>query len=81
MPDASANSEADVVPGRFSPSLRVQLTALVVVFLALPILLYSVFASADRDRQQLLLDAVQNSGSMVPAPRHGISNGLSTVGR
>lgn len=65
MPDAGANSEADVVPGRFSPSLRVQLTALVVVFLALPILLYSVFASADRDRQQLLLDAVQNSGSMV----------------
>jgi two-component system sensor histidine kinase ChvG len=51
--------------GRFSRSLRVQLVALIVIFLLLPILLYSVFASADRERQELLLEAVQNSGAIV----------------
>lgn len=51
--------------GRFSRSLRVQLLALIAIFLLLPILLYSVFASADRERQELLLEAVQNSGSIV----------------
>lgn len=64
MPDAAPRPDTPA-GGKFSRSLRVQLTALVVVFLALPILLYSVFASADRDRQKLLLDAVQTSGAMV----------------
>lgn len=66
MPDDLAPAGLAPAPGgNFSRSLRVQLTALVVVFLALPILLYSVFASADRDRQKLLLEAVQTSGAMV----------------
>ena len=69
MPDtgyaSTASGPTPAASGRFSRSLRVQLTALVVVFLALPILLYSVFASADRERQKLLLDAVQTSGAMV----------------
>ncbi len=60
-PQAVAASQS----GRFSRSLRVQLTALVVVFLALPILLYSVFAAADKERQKLLLEAVQTSGALV----------------
>lgn len=64
MPD-SGHTPPQPATGSFSRSLRVQLTALVVVFLALPILLYSVFASADRDRQKLLLEAVQTSGAMV----------------
>ncbi|MGZ6254249.1 MAG: hypothetical protein ACXWM1_14410, partial [Candidatus Binataceae bacterium] len=50
---------------RASRSIRLQLGALVLVFLLLPILLYSVFETADRDRQRLLLEAVQTSGAMV----------------
>jgi two-component system sensor histidine kinase ChvG len=66
MPEEAAPSAAPDLPsGRFKHSLRVQLGVLIAIFLMLPILLYSVFASADRDRQELLLDAVQNSGTMV----------------
>src|SRR6185503_10285107 len=50
---------------RASRSIRLQLGALILVFLLLPILLYSVFETADRDRQHLLLEAVQTSGAMV----------------
>jgi len=50
---------------RFSRSIRVQLTVLTVIFLSIPILLYSVFRDADLDKQRLLLDTVRESGMLV----------------
>ena len=66
MPEGTAAADNPApATARVSHSLRLQLVALIAIFLLLPILLYSVFASADRDRQELLLDAVQNSGAIV----------------
>ncbi len=50
---------------RFSRSIRVQLVALVLVFVVPPILLYSVFRSAEQEKQALLLDAVRENGRLI----------------
>jgi two-component system sensor histidine kinase ChvG len=50
---------------QFSRSIRVQAIALILVFVIPPILLYSVFRSAERDKETLLLDAVRENGDLV----------------
>ncbi len=50
---------------RFSRSIKVQLAALVLVFVVPPILLYSVFHAAERDKRALLLDAVRENGELI----------------
>ena len=50
---------------RFSRSIRVQLVALVLVFVIPPVLLYSVFHSAEQEKQALLLDAVRENGRLI----------------
>lgn len=46
-------------------SLRLQLNALVALFLVLPMLLYSVFSAADRDRSRLAVDVVRDNGLLI----------------
>lgn len=59
---------ADLGPGiigRFSKSIRVQLIALLLIFSVPPWLLYSVFEAAERDKQELLQEAVRDNGRTV----------------
>lgn len=51
--------------GRFARSLRVQLNALALIFLALPFLLYSVFNAADREKRDLVLGAIRENGLLI----------------
>ncbi|MFY7962511.1 MAG: sensor histidine kinase [Elsteraceae bacterium] len=51
--------------GRFARSLRVQLNALALIFLALPFLLYSVFNAADREKRDLVLSAIRENGLLI----------------
>ena len=50
---------------RFSRSIKVQMIALVLVFVVPPILLYSVFRTAEQDKRALLLDAVRENGELI----------------
>jgi two-component system sensor histidine kinase ChvG len=50
---------------RFSRSIKVQLAALVLVFVVPPLLLYSVFRSAEQEKQELLMEAVRENGHLV----------------
>jgi two-component system sensor histidine kinase ChvG len=50
---------------RFSKSIRVQLAVLLLIFSIPPILLYSVFGAAEREKQQVLLEAVRENGRIV----------------
>jgi two-component system sensor histidine kinase ChvG len=51
--------------GRFSKSIKVQLVVLLLIFSIPPILLYSVFGTAEDDKQHLLLEAVRENGRTV----------------
>ncbi len=51
--------------GRLSRSLTAQLGVLVVIFLALPVVLYTIFAAADAEKRDLLLDAVRQNGVLI----------------
>lgn len=53
------------VLGRFSKSIKVQLAVLLLIFSIPPILLYSVFGTAESDKQHLLLEAVRENGRTV----------------
>ncbi len=50
---------------RFIRSLSAQLNLLVAIFLILPVLLYSVFSTIDRDRRGMLLDTVRDNGLLI----------------
>jgi two-component system sensor histidine kinase ChvG len=52
---------------RWYRSLRVQGAALAVVLVALPVLMFSVLAQADRERRVLVLNAVSETGGVVAA--------------
>ncbi|MEO3433412.1 HAMP domain-containing sensor histidine kinase [Inquilinus sp. CAU 1745] len=66
--------------GRFFRSLALRLIVLVVVFVAMPILIYQQFEAADEDKQTLLLDSAQRQGQLIAAalgPRlKSASNGI-----
>jgi two-component system sensor histidine kinase ChvG len=53
------------VLGRFSKSIKVQLVVLLLIFSIPPILLYSVFGTAENEKQHLLLEAVRENGRIV----------------
>jgi two-component system sensor histidine kinase ChvG len=53
--------------GRWYRSIRVQGAALAAVLIALPVLVYSVLAQADRERRTLVLNAVSETGDVVAA--------------
>src|SRR5262245_36226664 len=65
---STATKPAPPNPGivaRFSKSIRVQLVALLLIFSVPPWLLYSVFETAESDKQELLLEAVRENGRTV----------------
>jgi two-component system sensor histidine kinase ChvG len=51
--------------GRFARSLRVQLNVAAAIFLALPVALYSLFNAADREKQELVLNAIRDNGLLI----------------
>src|SRR4051794_3110830 len=50
---------------RFGRSIKVQMIALMLVFIVPPLLLYSVFRSAEDEKRALLLDAVRENGQLI----------------
>jgi two-component system sensor histidine kinase ChvG len=48
-------------------SLRARLAVLLLVFLAVPLILYLAFRQADLERQSILLDTVRNEGKLIAA--------------
>src|SRR5437879_3975405 len=61
---------ADVARPRATPplrSLKARLAILLLVFLAVPVLLYLAFRQADLERQTILLDTVRNEGRLIAA--------------
>ena len=64
MIDASGSRSRVGLP-RSLRSLRFQLNVLVVLFLSLPVLLYSVFSAEDSRRSRLAVDVVRDNGLLI----------------
>ena len=64
-------------------SLKARLGILLLVFLAVPLLLYLAFRQADLERQAILLDTVRNQGRLIAAalaPTLAASDGTAIAG-
>lgn len=64
---ALPSSQSDVVrrTRRFSASLTIKLVALIAVFVALPIVLYGQFESADKQRRELVSRGIQQRSWLI----------------
>src|SRR5258706_1679940 len=51
--------------GRLGASLTLKLVALVAIFIALPMILYSQFESADRQMRELVTRAIQDRSKLI----------------
>ena len=66
----SSSPEASINGGRagfgaLRRSLVVRLFVLLLIFIAVPVVLYAQFQSADRDRQEILLNAIREKGVII----------------
>lgn len=68
MVDKAESSEDNGRPATFAMlrrSLVVRLFVLLLIFVAVPVILYEQFRAADRDRQEILLNAIREKGIII----------------